>query len=306
MRKTHYDLRDVRAICELSQTTGFREAANALAITPSALSRRVAKLEEAIGGLLVKRTTRSMALTPLGRRLVARCQPSLDSLDESIEELARVARGMEGQISIGCIASASYALLAPVVARFRESNRNLRIHMKEADGKSIVTAVLNHEVDFGLTTSGARHKELIAELVADDAFVLVCGKQHPFATRRSLTWPQIRDERLMGYKSSSNIRQMMDTQLSRKGIELNWFDEVDTLSSLMGYLETGSFLGVVPQLVAAQMKGLATVPLIAPKLQRELFLVRRGDVALTPPATRLWEDIRETVAASVGRRRPRR
>jgi DNA-binding transcriptional LysR family regulator len=52
-------------------------------------------------------------------RLVLRCQPMLDALDESVDELARIARGMEGQVSIGCIASVSYALLAPVIASFR-------------------------------------------------------------------------------------------------------------------------------------------------------------------------------------------
>lgn len=299
--KTHYDLRDVRAVCELSRARGFREAADALAITPSALSRRVAKLEKALGGLLAKRTTRSMALTPLGRRLVSRCQPSLDALDESIEEVARVARGMEGQVSVGCIASASYALLAPVIARFRSAHPNLRINMKEADGASVALATLNHEVDFGLTTIVDRHRELVAELVADDPFVLVCGRGHAFARRRSLPWQQISRERLMGYKASSSIRQMLDSQLAREGVELLWFDEVDTLSSLISYLGTGSFVGVVPRLVAGQMPGLATVSLTRPRLQRRLYLVRRADVDLTPPARELWEDVRKTVLSSVGR-----
>lgn len=300
MPKTYYDLRDVRAICELSRVTGFREAAEALAITPSALSRRVAKLEEALGGLLVKRNTRSMVLTPLGRRLVSRCQPPLDALDDSVEELARMARGMEGQISVGCISSASYALLAPVVARFRTSHPNLRIHMKEADGHSIAAAVLNHEVDFGLTTVADRHdRQLAIELVAQDPFVLVCGKQHSFARKRSLTWAQIASERLMGYKASSNLRQTMDSQLAREGIELNWFDEVETLSSLIGYLGTGNFVGVVPRLMAAQMPAVAKIPLTKPKLRRQLFLVRRKDVELTPPAKDLWGDVRKTVLGSV-------
>lgn len=303
MGRTHYELRDVRAICELARAKGFREAADALAITSSAFSRRVAKLEEAIGGLLVKRTTRSVALTPLGRRLVQRCQPMLDALDDSVDELTRIARGMEGQVSIGTIASASYALLAPVVAAFRATHPNLRINMREADGASIAAAVVNHEVDFGLTTVADRHKELHVEPVGDDAFVLVCGPDHPFARKRSLAWPQIAHERLMGYKASSSIRQMLDGALARAGVELLWFDEVDTLSSLMSYLGTTRFVGVVPRLVAGQLTGLATVRLTAPRLQRRLFLVRRADVELTPPAERLWAEIRTRVSFAL---RPRK
>jgi len=94
-QKIHYDIRDLRAVCELARQGGFKHAANALAITPSALSRRVAKLEEVIGGLIVNRTTRSIALTALGRRLVTRCEPLLRELDESVDESSRIARGME-------------------------------------------------------------------------------------------------------------------------------------------------------------------------------------------------------------------
>ena len=91
----------------------------------------------------------------------------------------------------------------------------------------------------------------------------------------------------------------MDSQLAREGIELNWFDEVETLSSLIGYLGTGNFVGVVPRLMAAQMPAVAKIPLTRPKLQRQLFLVRRKDVELTPPAKDLWEDVRKTVLGSV-------
>lgn len=299
MARTHYDLRDVRAICELTRAKGFREAAEALAITPSALSRRVAKLEEALGGLLVNRTTRSMSLTPLGRRLVSRCQPSLDALDDSIEELARVARGVEGQVAMGCIASASFALLAPVVARFRRQFPDLRINIKEADGPAIAAATVSHEVDFGLTTVPDRHKELQADLVAVDPFVFCCPPDHRHAGKKSLTWSQVAGERLMGYRASSSVRQMIDGQLARHGIELHWFDEVDTLSSLIGYMNTGSFTAVGPRLLAAQLPQMVAVPLKAPRLQRRLYLVRRKGEELTPPATALWEDVRRTVLASL-------
>ena len=103
----------------------------------------------------------------------------------------------------------------------------------------------------------------------------------------------------MGYKASSNLRQTMDSQLAREGIELNWFDEVETLSSLIGYLGTGNFVGVVPRLMAAQMPAVAKIPLTKPKLRRQLFLVRRKDVELTPPAKDLWGDVRKTVLGSV-------
>jgi DNA-binding transcriptional LysR family regulator len=298
MSKIYYDVRDIRAVCELTRSGGFREAAETLSITSSALSRRVAKLEAAIGGLLVKRTTRSVAVTPLGRRLVARCEPLINNLDECVEESARIAKGMEGQISVGCVSSIAYALLPPAVAAFRQRHPNLRISMKDDDGFHITAAVLNYEIEFGLTTVVSRNQDLHAELVATDPFVLVCAPDHPLAKAKSLRWEQIVPHRLMGYKASSSIRQIIDGRLGREGIELLWFDEVGTLSSLLSYLKTGAFVGVVPKLISNYLSELVAVPVTGPKLQRKIYLVRRSDTELTAPALSFWKDVAKRVSSA--------
>jgi DNA-binding transcriptional LysR family regulator len=266
--KVHYDMRDLRAVCELALQGGFKQAADALAISPSALSRRAAKLEEAVGGLIVMRTTRSMRLTPLGRRLVSRCEPLLRELDETVDESMRIARGMDGQIVIGCVSSIAYALLPAVVADFKKRHPDLRIIMKDDDGLRITTAVLNYEVEFGITTVIGQTRDLHSELIATDPFVLVCPRDHLLAKSKSLRWPQISSERLMGFRASSTIRQFLDQRLNNEGLQLLWFDEVDKLSSLLSYLRTGVFMGVVPSVIARYLDELVAVPMLGPRIER--------------------------------------
>jgi DNA-binding transcriptional LysR family regulator len=298
-QKIHYDIRDLRAVCELARQGGFKHAANALAITPSALSRRVAKLEEAIGGLIVNRTTRSIALTALGRRLVTRCEPLLRELDESVDESSRIARGMEGQIAVGCVSSIAYTLLPSIVSDFRKRHPDLRISLKDDDGLQITAAVLNYEVELGITTTVVgRDRDLYSELIATDAFVLVCAPDHPLANAKSLHWSRIASQRLMGFKSSSSIRQLLDQRLQREGLQLLWFDEVDKLSSLLSYLRTGSFVGVVPSLIASYLVELVAVPMIGPRIERRIYLTRRKDTMLNPPAQILWNAIKDRIATT--------
>ena len=295
-QKIHYDIRDLRAVCELARQGGFKHAANALAITPSALSRRVAKLEEAIGGLIVNRTTRSTALTALGRRLVTRCEPLLSELDETVDESSRIARGMEGQIAVGCVSSIAYTLLPSIVSDFRKRHPDLRISLKDDDGLQITAAVLNYEVELGITTVVGRDRELYSELIATDPFVLVCARDHPLANAKSLHWRRIASQRLMGFKASSSIRQLLDQRLQREGLQLLWFDEVDKLSSLLSYLRTGSFVGVVPSLIASYLVELVAVPMIGPRIERRIYLTRRKDMTLNPPAQILWNAIKDRIA----------
>lgn len=300
MRKSriYYDIHDVRAVCEVARSGSFRDAAQALSITTSALSRRIAKLEEAIDGLLVRRTTRAVGLTPLGRRLVARAEPLVQELDECIHESARMAKGMEGQISIGCVSSMAFGLIASAVAEFRRRNPNLRLSMKDATGAEITISVLQHELVMGITsTLGGRHPDLHVERVASDPFVLVVPKSHPLGKRRSLRWADIDGLRLLGYRASSPLRAMLDKRLEAEGIELDWFDEIATLSSQLSYLQTGAFASVVPLLFARHLTALRTIPLTGPRIERDIFLIRRRDQELIAPARQFWDDIRNQIVA---------
>jgi DNA-binding transcriptional LysR family regulator len=115
-------------------------------------------------------------------------------------------------------------------------------------------------------------------------------------------WAEILQQRLMGYKASSSIRQAVDGTLAKAGIELLWFDEVDTLSSLVSYLRTGQFVGVVPRLVASQLDELAVVPLAAPRIERKIYLLRRNDVEMNDPARSFWNDVRARLGSALDRR----
>jgi DNA-binding transcriptional LysR family regulator len=185
------------------------------------------------------------------------------------------------------------------VAGFRARYPDLRVNLKESDAFGIGEAVLNHEVDFGVSTTPGPRGELHAELVATDPMVLVCGRSSPLAKKRSVKWAELKRERLMGYKPSSSMRQMVDGMLAKTGIELLWFDEVDTLSSLIAYLRTGQFTGVVPKVIGSQLGGLAVVPLSAPRIERRIYLLRRKDTELTPPAQAFWNDVRKRLGTAL-------
>lgn len=103
MGKVHYDLADLRALFELARQQGFNRAANALALTTSALSNRIAKIETAVGGRVVERTTRSVELTPLAKAILLHAAPLLDALDGCMEGASRVASGQIGQLTIGSL-----------------------------------------------------------------------------------------------------------------------------------------------------------------------------------------------------------
>lgn len=82
-------LDQLRTFAAVAEKASFAEAAHSLGFSPTAASRAVATLEEALGVTLLRRTTRSVSLTPEGAAYLERCRRALEELDDA----ARTIRG---------------------------------------------------------------------------------------------------------------------------------------------------------------------------------------------------------------------
>src|ERR1700759_5561725 len=102
----NFDLADLRAFVSGVKLRSFRAAAAALHLSQPALSRRIDKLEKALGVRLLQRTTRKVDVTAVGREFSVRAADLLNGLDESLLSIRDVARRVTGEITIACIPSA--------------------------------------------------------------------------------------------------------------------------------------------------------------------------------------------------------
>src|SRR3712207_8429144 len=82
---------------------GFHRAADALNLSQPALSRRIQKLEAAVGAALLERTTRRVALTNVGREFLPLVRRMLDEFDSSLFAMREVGRDRKGLISLACV-----------------------------------------------------------------------------------------------------------------------------------------------------------------------------------------------------------
>src|SRR4051812_35356703 len=102
----NFDLADLRAFVAVVKWRSFRAAAAELHLSQPALSRRIDKLEKALGVRLLQRTTRKVDLTGVGREFSARASDLLNGLDESLLGIRDVARRVSGEVTLACIPSA--------------------------------------------------------------------------------------------------------------------------------------------------------------------------------------------------------
>jgi DNA-binding transcriptional LysR family regulator len=112
------DYNQLRAFVAVGELLSFSRAADALAVSPSALSQMVRGFEERVGVTLLNRTTRSVALTDAGENLFRRVRPAVSELGDAIGQVRRYRERPAGTVRVHAFRSAAEAYIEPVLPAF--------------------------------------------------------------------------------------------------------------------------------------------------------------------------------------------
>jgi LysR family glycine cleavage system transcriptional activator len=125
-------LRLLRAFCLAAKHSSFKDAADRLSLTPSAVSHQVRELEEQLGVSLFERRTRSVVLTPLGRQFLDDLEPALQALGAAIER-TRNAAGDRRQLTVVMPPFFASELFAPRLPDFHARHPGIDIQVDTHD-----------------------------------------------------------------------------------------------------------------------------------------------------------------------------
>jgi LysR family transcriptional activator of dmlA len=113
----------------VAESGGFANAARRLRLTPSAISRRIALLEDRLGVQLLSRTTRKVELTAVGEAYFQRIKPLLSAISEATADLAQFSPVPVGQLTISAPAALLERKMVGFVNEFLRANRSMRAEL---------------------------------------------------------------------------------------------------------------------------------------------------------------------------------
>jgi DNA-binding transcriptional LysR family regulator len=278
-------LADLRAFVTVGEMQSFAAAAKALHLSQPALSRRISHLEEQLGLRLFDRTTRSVDLTLLGGRFLDQIRGLVEELDRSVLDLRDAAQLEAGDVTIGCVFSAVHHFLPPLIHDFREKHPKVLVRIIEEGADEVLAAVKHGEADFALNYIGMQDPEVEFTALLKEPYVLACPKGHELAKRKSLRWEELAAYPLGRVSHASRNRLFIDQALAELPPLPRPICEVRHVSTLIGLVETGLCLAVVPQLTLPQQPAsLVGIPLEKPTIARTVGMIRRTGRSLSPAA----------------------
>ena len=303
----NFDLNDLQAFRAVAELGNFRRAAEAVHISQPAFSRRIEKLEEALGVRLLDRTTRRVSLTAVGREFARKTNQLLDDLDATLLGIRSVAATRMGEVTVACVPSTVYYVVSQVVQRFRAQYPRIRVKVFDAGANEVLGAVARGEADFGLNFIGSQEPDIEFQALLQERFVAACRRDHPLAKRRRVAWADLAAHDLISVAQSSGNRLLIDQALAGHNIKLRSVCEAQHVTTMLGLVEAGLGVAAVPSMAmpGADHPVLVSVPLDTPVVTRQVGLIRRAGRTLAPAAQTLFESFAARVTLTKGQPRRR-
>ena len=184
-----YALSDLRYFRAAARAGSFVRGAEAVHVTPPAMSKAIARLEVNLGVSLFVRAQRRVALTDSGRAFLVRAERILQEASDAEADVRGADGPLTGDLRIGAMEVFSVALLPRALAGITRAHPSLVTRSFEGIPARIDRWVERGEVDLGLAIGAPTREGLSSVSLGSTPGLVVCGKKHPLyrAKRLSLT-----------------------------------------------------------------------------------------------------------------------
>ena len=185
MRRTN--LNDLLTFLAVGQERSFTKAAAKLGVSQSALSHTIRGLEERLGLRLLTRTTRSVAPTEAGERLLRAVGPRFEEIDTELDALSELREKPAGTIRITATDYAADTILWPKLTKFLRQYPDIKVEIIIDYG---LTDIVAQRFDADVRSGEQVAKDMIAVRIGPDLRMVVVGAPTYFAARSKPTRPQ--------------------------------------------------------------------------------------------------------------------
>ncbi|WP_027857156.1 LysR family transcriptional regulator [Marinobacterium jannaschii] len=279
-------VKQIRAFVAVASTRSFAEAATLIHLSQPALSIAIKNLEEAVGGPLLVRSTRSLALTPEGEQFLPVAQGLIQDWDGALQDLHSQFTLKRGHLSVAAMPSFAAHQLPVVLSAYRQRYPNIGIRVQDVVAEAVVDMVRSGRVELGIAFEVDAAEDLSFTPLYPEQFVAVLPPEHPLLQYDELRWPMIAAEPFLTLQAPSMVRQLILESVAEQGIELDIEFESHQLVTIIRMVVCGLGLSVVPSLCIPQIEqqGGHWRPIGSPRVGRAVGIWQRQRYPLSSAA----------------------
>jgi DNA-binding transcriptional LysR family regulator len=198
------DLSDLAAFALIVEERSFTRAAARMGLSASALSHAMRTLEERLGVKLLHRTTRSVAPTQAGERLLERLKPALGDIEAAVDELGTQRQRPAGRVRINAHRTAAMGLVLPKLRRLRHDYPEVIVELTVDDG---LTDIVSAGFDAGIRYRKQLARDMVSVQIGPPERTIVVAAPSYFETHPPPSSPQeLMRHACIGYRFTTSGR----------------------------------------------------------------------------------------------------
>lgn len=296
---------DLRVLRAIAQRGSFTAAAAELGYTQSAISRRVAAMEQATGRRLFVRERGGASLTEAGEVVLRHGAVVLGALDAATRELGELEARRTAPVRVGAFASAAAGVLPQALARLAVEHPRVVVTLREGTTAVMLRALRAGAIDLALVASTPpygplddREPPLEREVLSERELMLCVGAGHRLAGRRSVRVDELSGEAWVVARSEGQERLLgvwpgVPGTPEVRYVARDWLTKLQLVAAGVAITTVpGALLPALPPTVRA------VAVADGPRERRQLLLVHSPAGAPSADAERVAQALRATINAT--------
>jgi DNA-binding transcriptional LysR family regulator len=182
------DLESIRCFCAAALSGNFRAAARTVALSPAAFGDRIKRLEAVLGATLFQRTTRRVALTAEGERLLPHARRLLDDAERSAEVVRAPHHAPPMSLVLGTRFELGMSWLLPAIGALERARPERRLHLFFGDTPALLAALEADRIDAFVSSARITSGGLVYARLHEERYVFVASRK--LAAREPLSRPE--------------------------------------------------------------------------------------------------------------------
>ena len=213
-RSAKIELQHLQYAVAAADHGSFRQAAEALEVRQSTLSRCIRQLEQTIGASVFDRSSGGVRTTHAGRHFLRIGRSILEQMDALVAHTHSTGRGEAGKLTVGFYTSLSAGNLRATLTDFKQRFPKIELGMAERSRTRLVAALRNGALDIAIVTGDAPIQDNKALSLWSERTLVALPEGHSLADRETVYWTDLRSETLVLSHYDSG-RELEDLVLSK-------------------------------------------------------------------------------------------
>ena len=276
------DNQNLKAFITVAEIGSFSEAADRLYLTQSAISKRIALLEQQIGKRLFDRIARQVSLTEAGNELLPRARRILQEYENALQAINDLSGKASGTLRLAISHHLGLHRLPPILKQFAQQYPDVTLDIEFMDSEKAYEKILHGESEVAVITLALEsHHNINSKKIWNDPLRFICAQDHPLAVLKKPALKDLAEYPIILPGLNTYTGRIIQNLFQKEGIPLKAPMSTNYLETISTMVEIGLGWSVLPETL---VRDLHVMPFEQVRIERELGYIHHTKRSLSNAA----------------------